>query len=58
VDTSALLRREIKIPMGGNTETKFGAEKGHLETALPEDSSHIQTPNPDTIVNTKKCLLT
>jgi hypothetical protein len=26
VDTSDLLRRGIKIPMGGDTETKFGAE--------------------------------
>jgi hypothetical protein len=26
VDTSVLLRRGNKIPIGGNTETKFGAE--------------------------------
>ena len=26
VDTLVLLRRGIKIPMGGVTETKFGAE--------------------------------
>jgi hypothetical protein len=26
VDTSVLLRRGIKIPMGGDTETKFRAE--------------------------------
>jgi hypothetical protein len=26
VDTSVLLRRAIKIPMVGDTETKFGAE--------------------------------
>jgi hypothetical protein len=26
VDTSVLLRREIKITMGGDAETKFGAE--------------------------------
>jgi hypothetical protein len=26
VDTSVLLRRRIKIPMGGDTETKYGAE--------------------------------
>ena len=26
VDTSVLLRRGIKIPMGGDTETMFGAE--------------------------------
>ena len=32
--------------------------KGHPETAPPGDPSHIQTPNPDTIVDAKKCLLT
>jgi hypothetical protein len=26
VDTSVLLRKGIKIPFGGDTETKFGAE--------------------------------
>jgi hypothetical protein len=26
VDTSVLLRRQNKIPIGGNIETKFGAE--------------------------------
>jgi hypothetical protein len=26
MNTSVLLRRGIKIPMGGDTETKFGAE--------------------------------
>jgi hypothetical protein len=26
VDTSVLLRKDIKIPMGGDTETKCGAE--------------------------------
>jgi hypothetical protein len=26
VDTLVLLRREIKIPVGGDTETTFGAE--------------------------------
>jgi hypothetical protein len=61
VDTSILLRRANKILTGGNTETKCGAEtkrKGHPETAPPGDPSHIQTPNPDTIVDAKKCLLT
>jgi hypothetical protein len=32
-------------------------EKGHLETTPPGDPSHIQTPNPDTIVDAKKYLL-
>jgi hypothetical protein len=31
--------------------------KGHPETALPEDPSHIQSPNADTIVDAKKCIL-
>jgi hypothetical protein len=47
--------------MGGNTETKCGAEtKGKDIQRLPhlEDPSHIQTPNPDTIVDANKCLLT
>jgi hypothetical protein len=26
MDTSVLLKRVIEIPMGGNTEAKFGAE--------------------------------
>jgi hypothetical protein len=31
--------------------------KGHPETVPPGDSSHIQLPNPDTIVDAKKCML-
>ena len=30
----------------------------HPETAPPRDPSHIQSPNPDTIVDAKTCLLT
>ena len=44
-----------------NIGTKSGAEterKGHPETAPPGDPSHTQTPNPDTIADAKKCLLT
>jgi hypothetical protein len=55
-----LLRRENKISMGGDTETKCGAETegtNHPETASPGDPSHIQLPNPDTIVDANKCLL-
>jgi hypothetical protein len=62
VDTSVLLRRGNKIPMGGNTEIKYGAEserrKDHPETAPPGDTSHIQSPNLDTMVDANKCLLT
>ena len=45
----------------GNTGTKNGAEtegKAIQRTALPGDPSHMQTPNPDTIADAKKCLLT
>jgi hypothetical protein len=61
VDTSILLKRGIKIPMGGNSETKFVAEtegKFYPVTVPPGDPSLIQLPNPDTIVDANKCLLT
>jgi hypothetical protein len=58
VNTSVLLRRGNKIPMGGDTETKCGAEMDHPETVQPADPSHIQPPNPDTIVDANKSLLT
>jgi hypothetical protein len=32
--------------------------KGHPETASPRDLSHLQTPNPNTIADAKKRLLT
>jgi hypothetical protein len=32
--------------------------RDHLETAPPGDPSHIQSPNPDTIVDANKDLLT
>jgi hypothetical protein len=34
VDTSVLLRRGMKIPMGRDTETKFGAETGEEGKAI------------------------
>jgi hypothetical protein len=41
VDTSILLRRENKIPMGGVTETKFGAEtEGMTIQILPHLGIH------------------
>ena len=41
VDTSVLLRRGIKIPMGGDTETKCGAEtKGKTIQRLPHLGFH------------------
>jgi hypothetical protein len=61
VDVSIFLRRENKIFTGGNTETKCRAEtEGKVIQRLPSPGapSHIQTSNPDTIVDDKKCLLT
>jgi hypothetical protein len=60
VYTSFLLRIGNKIPMEGVTETKLGAKMDgkHPETAPPEDPSHIQPPNPDTIAYARKILLT
>jgi hypothetical protein len=37
---------------------KLDWRKGYPETAPPGDPSHIQSPNPDTIVEANKCLLT
>ena len=44
----------------GKTRTESGAEtkgSGHLETAIPRDPFHLQTPNPHTIVDAKKQML-
>jgi hypothetical protein len=46
---SVLLRKGNKILMGANMETKW-----ITETAPPWDTSHIQSTNPNTIVDTKK----
>ena len=61
VDSLFLIRMGNKIHMEG--VTKFGAEteertKDHPETAPPRGPSHIQPPNPDTIVEANKWLLT
>ena len=45
----------------GNTWTKNGTKtegKANAETAPPGDPFHIQTQNPDTIADAKKCFLT
>jgi hypothetical protein len=55
VDTSFLLGKGYKTPMEGVTETKCGAE---TEGMTIQDPSHIQSLNPDTILDTNKCLLT
>jgi hypothetical protein len=53
-----LLRMGNKIPMEGVTETMFGAEMDHPETAPPGDPSHNQPLNPNTIAYARKGLLT
>ena len=60
VDTSVLLRRRKKIVTGINMETKCGAEiEGKaIQKLLHLGINHIYSPNPDTIVDAKKCLLT
>jgi hypothetical protein len=60
VDTSIFLRRGNKISTGGDTETKYGAE---TEVKAIQRLYHlgihpIYRPNPDTIVDMNKCLLT
>jgi hypothetical protein len=60
VDTS-ILRRRNKISMEGVTETKFRAEiEGMTIQKLPHlgNPSHKQPPNPDTIIDANKSLLT
>jgi hypothetical protein len=41
-----------------DNEWSRDCRKGHPETFPPEDPSHMQTPNPDTIADATKCLLT
>jgi hypothetical protein len=49
-----------KIPMEGVTETKFRAETEGRTIQRPphRDPFHKQPPNPDTIVDANKILLT
>jgi hypothetical protein len=35
----------------------LGWRNGYLNTIPPEDPSHIQTPNPETILDVKKGML-
>jgi hypothetical protein len=60
VDTLVLLREGNKIPTGGITETKCVAEtEGKaIETVSYGDPSHIKLPNPDSILDANKSLLT
>jgi len=45
-----------KEMQGQRVEQKL--RKGRPETAAAKNPSHLPTPNPDTIDNAKKCLLT
>jgi hypothetical protein len=57
MDASVLLRKGNKILTGGNMETKCRAEnEGKTIQRLPHLG--IQSPNLDTIVDAKKCMLT
>jgi hypothetical protein len=60
VDTLVLLKRGNKISMGGDTETKCGAEtEGKTTQRLPHLMIHsTYSHQTDTIVDVKKCLLT
>jgi hypothetical protein len=61
VDASVLPRRGNKILIVGNIKTKCGAEtEGKAMQRLPHLGIHpiYSQQNPDTIVNTKNCLLT
>jgi hypothetical protein len=57
----SILEGRNKTPMEGVTETKLWSRNwrnDHPATDSPEDPSHLQSPNPDTIVDANKCLLT
>jgi len=58
----SLLEGGTKIFIGGNTETKFGAETEgksiHILPHLGTQPIYIQPPNPENIADTKKCMLT
>jgi hypothetical protein len=60
VDTSIRFRRGNKIAMEGVRGKVLNRDcrKSYRETTLSGDPSHIQSPDPDTIADAKKCLLT
>ena len=50
--------QNTKLLTGANMEMKWRDwRKGHPETVPPGDSSHIQLPSPETLVDAKKCML-
>jgi hypothetical protein len=53
VEVSVLLGSRNNILTGQNKETKYGSE-----TASPGNQSHIQSPNIDSVVDSKKYMLT
>ena len=60
MNSSVLFKRGNKILTEGNMETNCGAEtEGKVIQRLPDlgNPFHIQSPNPDTIVDAKKCIL-
>jgi len=57
VDASFLLRKENKIRTGGKEWSRDWG-KGHPQNVPPGDPTHIQPPNPVTIANAKKFVLT
>jgi hypothetical protein len=59
VHVSVLFRKENKILTGGNMETKCGAETEERSSrGCPTwGSIQIETPNLDTIVDARMCLL-
>jgi len=62
MDASVLLRRGIKIPIGGNMKEKCGPEtEDKAIQKLPHlgiQLINIQSLNPDNISDFKKCMLT
>ena len=61
VDTSILLRRGKQNTHGKGYRDKVWSRawrKSYLETAPPGVSSHTESPDPDTIADANKCLLT
>ena len=61
VDALGLLRRGEQNTHRRKYRDKVWSidwRKGHPESALPGDPSHIQSPNPDTFVDANKCLQT
>jgi hypothetical protein len=61
MDTSLLLRMWNKIHMGGDTDPNCETEtEGKTIQRLPYlgNPSCILSPNPDTIVDTNRCLMT